>query len=180
MKDFVFVTGNKHKLKWLEEFIGHKVDSSDIDLDEIQELDHSQVVKFKAIQAYSILKKPILIEDTALSFNSLGRLPGTFIKWFIKDLGLPKIVKLLDGFEDKYAVASVIFCYYDGKDFQIFEGNTSGWVVSPKGEYGHGWDSIFQPEGSDKTLAEMTTEEYTEYSARKKAVIKLKEFVEEV
>ena len=38
LKDFVFITGNPNKLSWLNKFIGHEVESVDIDLDEVQSL----------------------------------------------------------------------------------------------------------------------------------------------
>lgn len=47
MKDSTFVTSNEHKLKWLKRFMGHEVASSDIDLDEIQELGYQRIVKLK-------------------------------------------------------------------------------------------------------------------------------------
>jgi len=58
-----------------------------IDMDEIQSLDLDEVVEHKVRQAYEIAKKPILVEDTALEFPALGKLPGTFIKFFIQELG---------------------------------------------------------------------------------------------
>ena len=87
LKDFVFITGNPNKLSWLNKFIGHKVESVDIDLDEVQSLDQEFVVKDKAIRAYQIAKKTVLIEDVSLKFNALGGLPGPFIKSFLKSLG---------------------------------------------------------------------------------------------
>ena len=58
-----------------------------IDTDEIQSLDLDEVVEHKVRQAYAIAKKPILVEDTALEFSALGKLPGTFIKYFVQELG---------------------------------------------------------------------------------------------
>jgi len=42
--------------------------------------------------------------------------------------------------------------------------------VKPKGQKGFGWDSCFNPEGFDKTYAEMTPEEKNSVSHRKRAV----------
>jgi len=50
-------------------------------------------------------------------------------------------------------------------------------IVEPKGENGFGWDKIFQPEGFEKTFAEMSMEEKNEISMRKKAFQKLKRYL---
>jgi XTP/dITP diphosphohydrolase len=44
---------------------------------------------------------------------------------------------------------------------------------------GFGWDPIFLPAGSDKTFAEVTTEERGAVSMRAKAVRALKVFLDE-
>jgi inosine triphosphate pyrophosphatase len=179
LKDFVFISGNPNKLSWLIKFIGHEVKSVDIDLDEVQSLDQEFVVKDKAIRAYQIAKKTVLIEDVSLKFNALGGMPGPFIKWFLKSLGNEGIFKMLSSFNDKTASAEVIYCLYSGKEFKMFSGSTKGKIVSPLGDFGHGWDPLFVPDGSDKTFAQMDEMEYSKYSPRNKAVLKLKEFLKE-
>lgn len=52
-----------------------------------------------------------------------------------------------------------------------FEGVLSRLVVPPRGANGFGWDTIFQPDSpGSKTLAEMTSEEKSQCSMRKRAV----------
>ena len=46
-----------------------------IDLDEIQSLDLREIVEHKVRQAYEKIKKPVLVEDTSLRFEALGKLP---------------------------------------------------------------------------------------------------------
>ena len=50
--------------------------------------------------------------------------------------------------------------------------------VAEKGKNGFGWDPIFQPEGHDKTFAEMDLDEKNMISMRWKAVIQLKKYLE--
>ena len=59
-----------------------------------------------------------------------------------------------------------------------FEGLCKGTIIAKRrGEKGFGYDSVFIPEGSDKTFAEMEMEEKNIYSHRRKAVDKLVEFL---
>ena len=55
-----------------------------IDLDEIQSVSLEEVVEHKVRQAYEIAKRPVLVEDVALSFEALGGLPGPFVKFFVE------------------------------------------------------------------------------------------------
>ena len=183
MADITFITGNQHKVEALEKWLGFSLKHHKLDLDELQELDPKLVVEHKAKQAYEILKTAVLIEDTALWFHSLGRLPGTFVKWFIEEIGNDGLCRLLKDFDDRSATASVIYGYYDGQNVQTFEGTVDGTINDlPQGESGFGWDPIFIPEGADKTYAQMHADgsdsELSHYSVRNKAVAKLKEFLD--
>jgi len=48
----------------------------------------------------------------------------------------------------------------------------------PKGNFGFGWDQIFQPEAYSKSFAELTQEEKNDISMRRIALNKLKEFLQ--
>lgn len=175
---FVFVTGNIKKVKYLEKFLGKKVEHYNLDLDEIQSLDPAEVVKHKAKEAYKVLKKAVLIEDTTLSFNALGRLPGTLIKFFLQEIGNDGLCTMLKKYEDRHAVGGVTYGLYDGKKFLVFSATTKGIIANkPCGARGHGWDPIFMPEGSNLTFGEMSEQEYASYSMRNKAVKKLAEYL---
>ena len=61
-----------------------------------------------------------------------------------------------------------------------FEGESHGEITlierKEQGKSGFGFDPIFQPEGSDKTFAEMTIEEKNGYSHRAMALRKFAEW----
>jgi non-canonical purine NTP pyrophosphatase (RdgB/HAM1 family) len=118
----------------------------------------------------------LIVEDTSLYIEDLKSLPGPLIKWFLKTLGEEGIFNLL---KDNYkAEAKTIIGYAKNKDdIYFFEGSIKGSIVSPRGSNGFGWDKIFQPDGYDKTFAEMTKEEKSEISMRSIATLKLKEFL---
>ena len=121
MQTITFITGNQKKADNLARLIGMPVEHIRLDLDEIQSLNLREVVEHKARQAYAIVEKPIIVEDVALEFEALGRLPGTFIKFFIEELSHEDICRLLDG-KSRNATGRCGYGYYDEDGFVYFEG----------------------------------------------------------
>ena len=158
----IFITGNQNKVDYLSRSLGMDLPHQKIDLDEIQSPDPTVVIEHKVRQAYELIKKPSLVEDTSLSFNALDGLPGTFVKFFVeaKD-GLETMCRMLDGFEDRSAYASAVYGYYDGVTMKFFKGRLDGVVAShPRGDGGYGWDAIFEPVGyGGLTRAELSPDD---------------------
>jgi non-canonical purine NTP pyrophosphatase (RdgB/HAM1 family) len=164
MKQLVFVTGNDHKAKYFSKMVGLEVERVSIDLDEIQSLDLKEVVEHKVKQAYKELNRPVVVEDTKLVFNALGRLPGPFIKYFLDELGVDGICKMLNNYNDRSAIAGAAIAYYDGKTLKIFENEHHGSIsLVPEGDSGFGWNRVFIPEGEETTLGSMTEEEFEKH-----------------
>lgn len=169
-----FVTGNKNKLLEAKNILNKEIESINIDLKEIQSVDVREVIENKVKEAYDKVKKPVLVEDTALEFESLNGLPGALIKWFLDKIGNEGLLKILSPFENKKACAITCVAYFDGKNLIIEEGKLNGSISNNViGENGFGWDSIFIPENQTKTLAEMTSEEKNSISMRKIAFEKI-------
>jgi non-canonical purine NTP pyrophosphatase (RdgB/HAM1 family) len=156
----IFITGNQNKADYLSRTLGIQLDHHKLDLDEIQSADPRVVLEHKVRQAYETLNRPVLVEDTSLSFNALDGLPGPFVKFFVdaKD-GLESMCRLLDGFSDRSAYASAIYGYYDGRQLCTFAGRLDGVIAShPRGAGGYGWDKIFEPAGyGGLTRAELSS-----------------------
>lgn len=174
-----FITGNKDKLKEVQS-MWSEIEGINIDLDEIQEMDGKKIIEAKLKEA--IKQKPgmsLIVEDQSLIIDGMNGLPGPLIKWFLKSMSLEGIVKLAESMGNKNCEAKTIIGYTDklGK-INYFEATIKGKVVSPRGNIGWGWDFIFQPEGYDKTFAEMTMEQKNELSMRRLAIEKLRKFVE--
>lgn len=172
------VTGNQHKIKYFKQYCSYPVEHIDLDLQEIQSLNVKDIVEYKVKEAYKIMQKPVVVEDASLTFNAMGRLPGTLIKWFLDELGNEGLCRLLDQHKDKSAVAATTFALYDGKDLHLFTGETNGSIAHhPRGSHDFGWTPIFIPEGYDITWAEMNDEEQAKTSMRKRAIQKLEAFL---
>lgn len=175
-RQFVYVTGNAGKKKRMEILLGDAIETASIDLEEIQSLDPREIAAHKARQAFELLKQPVLVEDTALHIDSLGGLPGSFIKWFLESVGPAGICDMVSG--DREARGVNTFAYYDGTKLTYFIGEITGVITkSPRGVYGFGWDAIFIQDGETRTRAEMTEQENAEKSGRGIAMKQFKQFI---
>jgi inosine triphosphate pyrophosphatase len=171
---FTFITGNQHKADYLAKWLEVPVEHHKLDLDEIQSLDLDVVAEHKARQAYEILQRPVLVEDASLTFTAMGRLPGTFIKWFIEELGMDGLVRLAASLPSQDAVGRVVYAFYDGVDLKLFDGEMKGRIVTePKGDGGFGFDPVFVNDGYGQTRGEMDEDAYVATSYRTKALQKL-------
>lgn len=177
MVDITFITGNQSKADYLAKHLQLPVKHIKINLDEIQSLDLREVVKHKVLQAYEHVKGPVLVEDVSLEFKSWGRLPGTFIKYFVDEVPFKTICGMLNG-QDRSARARCVFGYYDGKTVKFIEGYLDGRIANePAGENGFGWDKIFIPDGYDVTRASLNPEDDEITYATIKPFAELREFL---
>lgn len=164
-----FVTANAAKAAELERLLGRAVAHQPLHLDEIQAVELEPVVRHKAAQAYSALRRPVLVEDTGLAFAAWNGLPGALIAWFVHGLGNEGLCRLLDS--HRAATATTLFGYHDGSACQVFAGSVSGTIVaSPRGSHGFDWDAIFQPCGSAHTFAELSAADKDRFSMRRLAL----------
>lgn len=172
-----FITGNKGKFEEVKTILG-EVEQLDIDLPEVQEIDAKEIVKAKLVEALNHKKGEFIIDETSLYFDCLNGLPGPLIKWFLKKLGNDGLFNLVSKLGNCGAEAKTVIGYTRNHDeIYYFEGAVKGKIVAPGGESNFGWDAIFQPEGFEKTFAEMTMEEKNKISMRRMALNKLKDFL---
>ncbi|HLL05114.1 MAG TPA: non-canonical purine NTP pyrophosphatase [Myxococcaceae bacterium] len=176
--DLTFITGNPAKAEILSRLLDYPVSHRKLELVEIQSMDLSEVVASKAREAYRVVQAPVLIEDSTLVFEGMGRLPGTFIKWFEAELGLEGLCRLADGSANRAATGQVLYGLFDGTTLETFYGEARGHIAEhPRGQNGYGWDPIFIPAGYTRTRGEMTQQEQQESSMRKAALAKLQAFL---
>jgi len=176
-KQLKFVTGNPDKLREAQAILGVDLGQAELpDLHEIQTYDVHTLVENKARQAHAILQCPVMVEDSGLLFEAWNGLPGALVKWFEQSVGCAGMLKMLEGFGDRKAVAQCLVAVYDGHEILIGKGEVTGTVSDRlRGDNGFGWDVIFIPEGHDRTYAEMTAEEKNAISHRRRAFESLKE-----
>jgi XTP/dITP diphosphohydrolase len=137
----------------------------------------------KSTVIHSLTGSNCFSEDTGLEVSALNGHPGVKSARYAGDdadfaKNIEKLLLNMAGMDERSArFRTVISLILEGKEYQ-FEGLCNGKILEEeKGENGFGYDAVFMPEGSDKTFAEMTMEEKTTYSHRKKATQKFINFL---
>lgn len=172
------VTGNENKAREIAAITGQDVENVVIDIPEIQSLDVAEVALDKARRAFEILGEPVIVDDTGLSINSLGGMPGALVVWFLDSIGSKGILKLMEGVDARGASVSTAVGYADSLGAYVFVGTVDGVIATTeRGENGFGYDPIFVPDGGSLTYAEMSSEQKNSRSMRAIALEKLAAFL---
>ena len=179
-----FVTGNQKKLEEVISILGDSLPfdlvSKKLDLPELQG-EPEEVSLAKCKLACDQVVGPVMVEDTSLCFNSLGGLPGVYIKWFLEKLGHEGLNNMLAAYTDKTAYAQCIFSFTPGPGVapKAFVGRTPGTIVAARGPSDFGWDPVFQPDGFSQTYAELDKSVKNGISHRFKALTELRTYLTE-
>ncbi len=193
MKKLIFATGNKGKLKEVIK-IFEKTEYEIVslyDLGDVPEIiedgdtyEANALIKAKAI--YEIHKLPVIADDSGLSVEQLNGEPGVYSARYAGenctyDDNNKKLINDLSKLEEphnaKFVCAAV---FYDGKNIKNTFGELQGKIVSEfKGTHGFGYDPIFIPKDSNRTLAEFSSEEKNKISHRAIAFNALKDLLEQ-
>jgi len=157
-----------------------------IDVEEDKDTLEGNALK-KAEEIYKVTDIPCSADDTGLFVNALNGEPGVFSSRYAGENASYsdnriKLLRNLQGVPEDYrnAFFKTVVCFYYGKNnFMFFEGICKGHItIQERGEKGFGYDAIFQPEGFDRTFAELSIGEKNNISHRAKAFIKFKEYLE--
>ena len=170
--DLYFASSNKNKYNEAREILSKfKLDLGFFEFSpvEIQSNSIKEIAIKKVLDAYSLCKKPILVEDDGLYVKSLGGFPGPYSSYVFKTIGNLGIINLVK-LQRKAEFHSVIaYCDYSKKPI-LFEGITKGTISKKQKGIGWGYDPIFTPIGKKQTYAEL--KEKNTLSHRYKALTK--------
>jgi non-canonical purine NTP pyrophosphatase (RdgB/HAM1 family) len=169
-KNITLITSNEGKVREFERLLDATLDHEKVDLPEIQNTDVKEVARKKAEEAYKLLGRACLVDDTGLTIHAWGELPGAYIRSFLDNVGNEGIVKMIAPDVARSATVTTALGYCDENGPRVFSGEVRGTIAeAPIGENGFGYDAIFIPEGQDKTFAQMTNEEKDQFSMRARA-----------
>ncbi len=174
------VTSNEGKFRELQEVakeFGIELEWVKLPKFEIQSEDLSEIVRFSAQLAYSVVREPLIAEDTGLFIEALNGFPGPYTSYARKTIGLDGVLKLMRGVSNRKARFVTYLAYVDRDIVKVFRGEVEGEISEEvRGTGGFGFDPIFIPKGENRTFAEMSVEEKNKYSHRAKAFREFAEF----
>ena len=184
-----FATNNSKKIEEVKAALGTQfeiVSLQDIGCqEELPEtgntLDHNAFQKARYVKDHYGVD--CFADDTGLEVRALNGEPGVYSGRFAGEprsdaRNIALLLKKMEGKTDRSArFRTVIALILEGKEYS-FEGIAEGKILTEEiGSGGFGYDPVFQPEGFDKTFAELTLSEKNEISHRGKAVKALVSFL---
>ena len=187
----VIATHNQGKLEecadLLKRYNLSLTSAKELGLPEPEETETSFVgnARIKAHAAAQASGLPSLADDSGIAIDALNGAPGVYTAdWAETDQGRDFVVAMTKAHEllEKKSApyprraqfcCTLVLAWPDGHDM-VFAGEMPGQIVWPmRGELGHGYDPIFQPDGFDVTFGEMDRWEKNKISHRAKAFDKL-------
>jgi XTP/dITP diphosphohydrolase len=180
-----FATGNINKFNEARSILspyGISIGLLRMKGDEIQSDTLEEIAKSSVINAYNRTHLPIFVEDAGLFIEALNGFPGPYAAYVYKTINNKGILKLMEKTKDRQAEFQSVIAYCDQNfsEPKAFDGESKGEITlserKPQGKTPFGFDPIFQPNGSGKSFAEMTTEEKNGFSHRAIAIRKFAEW----
>lgn len=209
MNKIVFATNNKHKLEEIRSILGDDFEVlslSDIgcyeDIPETSDTLEGNAMQ-KAQYVFDKYGYDCFADDTGLEVDALGGEPGIYSARYAaldgddsishdSEVNMAKLLRKLEGVENRKARFRTVIALITIKDnspsligregvgLLLFEGIVNGSIIRERrGGEGFGYDPIFQPEGYDKTFAELGSEIKNHISHRAHAVEKLAHYLKE-
>lgn len=174
------MTGNKGKVHEATEALrplGIEVAPHDAKPVEIQADTLEEISRAKCEVLVGKVDPPFIVDDGGLFVDALHGFPGVFSAHTLKTIGVPGILKLMEGVEDRRAHFRAVVTYHDGRETRSFAGQCDGHLIREARTSGHGFgfDPIFAPEGQTRTFAELPAEYKNRFSHRGRALAALAE-----
>lgn len=184
-------THNAGKLEEIADLLGpfrvEVVGAAQMNLPEPVETEDNFIgnARIKAHAAAQATGLPALADDSGIAIDALNGAPGVYTAdWAETPNGRDFVLALTRAYNELEAAnaphprtaqfcCTLVLAWPDGHD-EVFEGVMKGQVVWPmRGNQGHGYDPIFQPDGYQITFGEMDRWEKNRISHRADAFKKL-------
>ncbi|CAL2092602.1 non-canonical purine NTP diphosphatase [Tenacibaculum sp. 190524A05c] len=185
----VFATNNQNKLKEVQEMLPESIELlSPKDIGCFEDIEETATTlegnaQIKANHITNNYNFNCFADDTGLEVDALNGEPGVYSARYAgepanAENNMQKLLSSLGETVDRKAHFRTSICLnLDGKQF-LFDGICKGEILTEKkGEKGFGYDPVFQPEGYNKSFAEMSSEAKNEISHRGLAIQKLIDFL---
>jgi XTP/dITP diphosphohydrolase len=183
--ELVFATHNRNKVEEIRQVLPPHISIRTLEeigcQEEIRET--AETLEGNALlKASFVLEKygyPCFADDTGLEVASLEGAPGVYSARYAgvpKDdrANMDKLLSEMKGKPDRRAQFTTVIALCFENEKLIFKGEVKGLITQmPRGDKGFGYDPVFQPEGYEKTFAELTLAEKNQVSHRARALAKL-------
>jgi non-canonical purine NTP pyrophosphatase (RdgB/HAM1 family) len=167
---FPYVTGNTVKFNlaagMLRDF-GITLEQVKLDIPELQSEEGEVVARNKAMQAFELLQKPVIISDDFWLIPGLNNFPGPYMKsinaWFTPEDWL----RLTDPLEDRRIILRQVAVYQDVDGQKMFSVDVEGLLlheIRGKSPFAH--SSIMSFDGGKTSSAETHERANAESSVR--------------
>jgi XTP/dITP diphosphohydrolase len=170
MTTIYLATNNIYKVEEVQAIatpFGFKIERFTCNIRELQTTDRKQLIRHKTVEAFTLLRCPVLVDHASLEIESLHGMPGTLTQLFWDNLQ-GRICDVVAALGDTRARAICTVGYCDGRKLYDDEGIVEGNISSkPIGKRDFQWDTIFIPDTETRTYAEMTIPEKNAISQRK-------------
>lgn len=180
-----FATNNTHKLEEINALLGNEfkvVGLAEIgcheELAEEQETLEGNSLQ-KAQYVFDRYSVSCFADDTGLEVEALHGAPGVYSARYAGEQrnaaeNMRLLLENLRGLENRKARFRTVITLITSSGQKQFEGILNGTIIDQqRGTEGFGYDPIFLPDGSARTLAEMSLEGKNKLSHRARAVEKL-------
>ena len=193
-----FATNNRHKIEEIGPLLGPYFQLKSLsDIGCYEELEETQSTiegnsRQKAKYVFDTYGVSCFADDTGLEVDALNGEPGVLSARYARLNGvvgqagehknnednITLLLQKLDGIQQRRARFKTVITLVQPSRIEIFEGIVGGQILQERrGTMGFGYDSVFQPDGFDKTFAEMSMAEKNLISHRAIAVKKLINFL---
>jgi len=190
-RELVIATHNQGKLEEIADLLSaygvSLTSNADHGLPEPEETEATFAgnARIKAHAAARATGLPALADDSGIEIDALGGAPGVHTADWAEtpdgrnfELAMERSWAELESVSAPFPrtarfCCTLVLAWPDGHD-EVFAGVMPGQIVWPmRGDQGHGYDPIFQPEGFDVTFGEMDRWEKNKISHRADAFAKL-------
>ena len=186
----VFATNNQHKLSEIRQILGDRVEvlslkdiNCDVDIPETGTTLEANALQ-KAQYIYDHYQMNVFADDTGLEVDALDGAPGVYSARYAggeghdSEANMAKLLHELGENNNRKARFRTVIALIIQGQVHEFEGIVNGEIIRERrGGEGFGYDPIFQPEGYNKTFAELGVEVKNQISHRARATQKLVEFL---
>lgn len=182
MKELIFATNNKHKLKEVSEMLDNLIIIKSLkdvglegDIPETADTLEGNATQ-KAMWVYERTGLDCFADDTGLEVAALGGRPGVYSARYAGehcsfDDNIDKLLLELQGQPDRRACFRTVICLIENGVPRYFDGRVDGQILTHRlGTDGFGYDPVFMPDRFAVSFAEMPLAVKNRISHRGRAV----------